>query len=130
MSESTELPGLRAKLDRIVYYHDREQVPSDAPHAFIYFITITNLSDAKITLLGRRWILREADGRQQVIEGEGIIGKDPTLAPGESFSYNSYHMTHCNCTANGSFHGVDSGGRAIHCRIPEFEMKITGEHES
>jgi len=125
MPSSTELPGLRAKLDRIVYYRDSEQLPGDAPHAFIYFITITNLSDLKVTLRGRRWVLREADGHQQVIEGEGIVGKEPILAPGESFSYNSYHVTHCDCTAKGSFHGVDSDGCAIHCRIPEFEMKIT-----
>ncbi|MGZ0654400.1 Co(2+)/Mg(2+) efflux protein ApaG [Coraliomargarita sp. W4R72] len=127
---SFELPGLRAKLDRLVYYSDCEQLPSDAPHAFIYFITITNLSDLKVTLRGRRWVLRETSGHQQVIEGEGIIGKEPILAPGESFSYNSYHMTHCDCTANGSFHGVDSDGRAIHCRIPEFDMKITPSNES
>lgn len=130
MLESLELPGLRAKLDRIVHYHDREQISSDAPHAFIYFITITNLSDVKITLRGRRWVLLEADGHQQVIEGEGIVGKEPTLNPGESFSYNSYHMTHCDCLAKGSFHGVDSDGRAIHCRIPEFAMKITTANES
>ncbi|MFT5837393.1 MAG: ApaG protein [Candidatus Azotimanducaceae bacterium] len=130
MPESTELAGLRAKLDRIVYYHDREQLSSDAPHAFIYFITITNLSERKVTLRGRRWVLLEADGHQQVIEGEGIIGKEPTLAPGESFSYNSYHMSHCDCLAKGSFHGVDSDDEPIHCRIPEFAMKITPPTES
>lgn len=130
MPISYELPGLRAKLDRIVYFHDTERLPSDAPHAFIYFITIENLSDSTITLKGRRWILKEIGGHQQVIEGEGIVGKEPTLAPGESFSYNSYHMTHCNCNARGSFHGVDSEGRSIHCRIPEFDMTITPQDES
>jgi ApaG protein len=124
MPDSYELPGLRAKLERLVYYHESEELPSDAPHAFIYFIAIDNLSECTITLRGRRWILDEADGHQQVIEGEGIVGKEPTLAPGERFSYNSYHMTHCDCLARGSFHGVDSNGRAIHCRIPEFSMKI------
>ncbi len=130
MPDSFDLPGLRAKLDRLVYYHDGEQLPSDAPHAFIYFISISNLSDRTVTLHGRRWILNEASGHQQVIEGEGIVGKEPTLAPGETFSYNSYHMTHCDCTAKGSFHGVDSDGRTIHCRIPEFEMKITPPTET
>ncbi|MDQ8192869.1 ApaG domain [Coraliomargarita sp. SDUM461004] len=129
-SDSLELPGLRASVDRLVYYNDKQQLPSDAPHAFIYFITITNLSSVTVSLCGRRWVLRETSGHQQVIEGEGIVGKEPTLAPGEHFSYNSYHMTHCDCTANGSFHGVDSEGRAIHCRIPEFDMKITPTDES
>lgn len=130
MPPSYELPGLRVNLDRTVYYHDTDQLPSDAPHAFIYFITISNLSDSKVTLRGRRWVLKEADGHQQVIEGDGIVGKEPTLAPGESFSYNSYHMGHCDCLASGSFHGVDSDGNAIHCRIPEFEMKIPPQTEA
>ena len=94
---SAELPGLKAKLDRIVYYHDDRQLPCDAPHAFIYFITISNLSDTTVTLKGRRWVVREESGHQQVIESEGIVGKEPTIAPGEIFQYNSYHMTHCNC---------------------------------
>ncbi len=126
---STELPGLKAKLDRLVYFHDGERLPSDAPHAFIYFITISNLSDTTVTLKGRRWVLAEADGHQQVIEGEGIVGKEPTLAPGEIFSFNSYHMTHCNCRATGSFHGVDRDGRHIHVKIPEFEMRLPDQEE-
>jgi len=122
--ESKELPGLRAKLDKLVYFHDIDQLPSDAPHAFIYFITITNLSTSTVTLRGRRWVLREVDGHSHVIEGEGIVGKEPTIPPGKSFTYNSYHMTHCDCIATGSFHGIDSSGYPIHLRIPEIEMKI------
>ncbi|MGB0408720.1 MAG: Co(2+)/Mg(2+) efflux protein ApaG [Opitutales bacterium] len=122
--KSTELSGLRAKLDRLVYFHDTDRLPSDAPHAFIYFITISNLSDHTVTLKGRRWVIREANGHHQVIEGDGIVGKEPTLEPGDVFSYNSYHMTHCDCTAVGSFHGVDRDGKQIHVRIPGIEMKL------
>lgn len=126
---SQEIPGLRAKLDRLVYYHDVDRLSSDSPHAFIYFITISNLSQYTITLLGRRWVLREADGRQQVVEGDGIVGKEPCLKPGEVFSYNSYHMTHCNCSASGSFHGVDQDGQHIRVSIPSFEMNIPDASE-
>lgn len=123
-SSSKELPGLRAQLDKLVYFHDADKLPSDAPHAFIYFITISNLSDHTVTLRGRRWVLRDIDGHSHVIEGEGIVGKEPTLAPGETYTYNSYHMTHCDCVATGSFHGIDSSGYSIHVRIPEIEMNV------
>lgn len=123
-SSSKELPGLRAQLDKLVYFHDTDKLPSNAPHAFIYFITISNLSEHTITLRGRRWVLRDADGHSHVIEGEGIVGKEPTLAPGQTYTYNSYHMTHCDCVATGSFHGIDSSGYPIHLRIPEIEMKV------
>jgi ApaG protein len=123
-SPSKEIPGLRATLDKLVYFHDKERLPSDAPHAFIYFITITNFSDTTVTIRGRRWVLRDEDGHSHVIEGEGIVGKEPTLAPGETFTYNSYHMTHCASIATGSFHGIDRSGYPFHLRIPEIEMKI------
>jgi len=125
--ESIELPGLRAKLDRLVYFHDGDRLPVDAPHAFIYFITISNLTTSTITLKGRRWVLQESNGHKQVIEGEGIVGKEPKLAPGEVFSYNSYHMTHCDCIATGSFHGFDEQGQPVHVLIPPIEMKLPGD---
>ena len=131
MSEnSTELPGLRAKVDRLVYFHDTERLPSDAPHAFIYFITISNLSNTTVTLKGRRWVLQEKNGHRQVIEGDGIVGKEPTLSPGDIFSYNSYHMTHNDCIAEGSFHGLDRDGNHIHVRIPTINMKLPDSDDS
>lgn len=121
---SKELYGLRATLDRLVYFHDTETVNTDARHTFIYFITIANLSNTTVTLNGRRWIITNNEGHRNVIEGQGIVGKFPTLAPGESFSYNSHHTAQGNCTAAGSFHGIDSAGDPIHARIPTFEMRI------
>ena len=121
---STELTGLRVKIDRIVYVHDPDKLPTNAPHAFIYFITIINLSNTRVILKGRRWVICDEDGSQKVIEGQGIVGKEPNLNPGEKFSYNSYHMSHCNSSAEGSFHGIDDNGKPIYVRIPRFDMNI------
>lgn len=126
-SSSKELYGLRATLDRLVYFHDPNELETDPPHAFIYFITIANLSNTTVTLNGRRWVIKCDDGHQNVFEGQGIVGKEPTLAPGESFSYNSHHVAHENCRADGSFHGIDSSGDPIHVRIPSFKMEIPAE---
>ena len=46
-------------------------------------------------------------GSKTVVEGEKIVGESPLIAPGETFSYNSYHVTHLPAEAFGSFHGVD-----------------------
>lgn len=124
---SKELYGLRATLDRLVYFRDPDKQETDAAHAFIYFITIANLSNTTITLNGRRWVIRGDDGHQNVFEGQGIVGKEPTLAPGKSFSYNSHHPAKGNCIADGAFHGIDSAGDPIHVRIPPFEMTIPPE---
>lgn len=125
MDQTSEEPaGLSVILDKLVYSHDPETLPAETPHAFIYFLTIQNLSERTVTLLGRKWIIDYDDGRTQVIEGDKIVGKTPTLATGESFSYNSYHVSGQSCRASGGFHGLDSEGQRIHVKIPEFEMNI------
>ena len=124
MSGSCELPGLTARLDKLRYHHGGATLPADQPHAFVYFITIQNGSDRTVTLLGRKWVVEHADGSHLVIEGDKIVGETPRLAPGEQFSYNSYHVTGCEATARGSFHGVDEQGRRIHVLLPPFTMSI------
>ena len=125
MPASLELPGLSVKLDNLVYRHGKDvQLPPDKPHAFIYFLTIRNDSDRTVTLLGRKWVIEHADGTQLVVEGDKIVGETPTLAPGEHFSYNSYHVGHCAARAHGSFHGIDAEGARVFVRIPAFDMAI------
>lgn len=127
MPASLELPGLRVELDKLVYRRMDEHAPPDKPHAFIYFLTIRNDSDRIVTLLGRKWIIEHADGTRLVVEGDKIVGETPTLTPGGHFSYNSYHVGHCDARAQGSFHGIDSGGARIFVRIPAFDMVIPAD---
>lgn len=99
----------------------------DKPHAFVYFITITNGSDRTITLLGRKWVVQHDDGTRLVIEGDKIVGETPRLSPGEQFSYNSYHVTGLDAVAHGSFHGVDEHGGKIHVLLAPFALRLPAE---
>lgn len=123
-SPSLELPGLRVELDKLVYRHGAGELPPDKPHAFIYHLTIHNASALAVRLLGRKWVVEHADGTQLVVEGDKIVGETPHLAPGQSFSYNSYHVTGMNAAVHGSFHGLDELGRRIWVRIPPFALEI------
>lgn len=124
MSVSLALPGLVARLDKLVYHHGGKTLPPDKPHAFVYFITLHNGSERTVTLLGRKWVVRHEGGDQLVVEGDKIVGETPRLAPGEQFSYNSYHITGGNARAFGSFHGVDDLGRRIHVVLPPFDLVV------
>lgn len=124
--KSIEPQGLKVVVERVLYHRDNN-LPPDRPHAFIYFLHVHNASDRTVTLLGRKWIIRNEDGSTHVIEGDKIVGETPTLAPGETFSYNSYHMTHQNGQAHGCIHGVDSDGHRIHVRIPPFPLTIPSQ---
>ena len=122
--DSQELAGLTARLDNLYYHHGGASLPRDKPHAFVYFITVRNGSDRVVTLLGRKWVIVHADGTRMVVEGDKIVGETPRLAPGEQFSYNSYHVTGCDARAHGSFHGVDEAGGKVHVLLPPFDLKL------
>jgi len=126
---SKQLDGLHATLDKLVHHKEKSTVKGANLHAFIYFISINNLSDRKITLLGRKWILSNSDGTTTVVEGEKIVGETPTIDPGDTFSYNSYHVTHLSAVASGSFHGVDESGNKIHVKMPPFQLDVPEEEK-
>lgn len=122
---SHAVAGLKVRLDQVVYQFSETHLVQDGrPHAFIYFLTVTNLSDRTIQLQGRKWVLKGESGEVQIFEGDGVVGQTPILDPGEDFSYNSYHAVSENTKARGAFYGVDEFDDTIHVEIPPFEMKI------
>ena len=125
--ESIQLEGLHASLDKLVHHREKSKMEGIDLHAFIYFISIANLSDRSITLRGRKWILANDDGTKTVVECEKIVGESPIIPPGETFSYNSYHVTHLSAEAFGSFHGVDEFQNRIHINMKPFRLNIPGE---
>ncbi|OUU25401.1 MAG: magnesium transporter [Verrucomicrobia bacterium TMED44] len=125
--ESIEIEGLHASLDKLVHHREKSKVEGIDLHAFIYFISISNLSVRSVTLLGRKWVLANDDGTKTVVEGEKIVGESPLIPPGETFSYNSYHVTHLPAEAFGSFHGVDEFKNKIHIRMKPFRLNIPGD---
>ena len=119
-----ELEGLKVRVDDVVYMPSLE-APEDKPHPFIYFISITNETKETVTILGRKWIVREGD-EQMVLEGEGVIGQKPVLEPGQHFSYNSYHVTAQNAEVQGAYFGQTDSGERFFIRIPSFKLCVPG----
>lgn len=56
---------------------------------FIYTVEIANQGGAPTQLVSRHWIITDAEGRVREVRGPGVVGEQPTLAPGESFTYTS-----------------------------------------
>lgn len=119
----TELKGLRVTVDRVVYMPHLE-APDDRPYPFVYFITIHNDSSETVTIRGRKWVVTDAEDQRVVVEGDGVVGKFPHLAPGEHFSYNSYHVIGSRSVAEGAFFGVTDEGEPVFTRIPQFVMEV------
>lgn len=119
-----EPPGLGVTVDRVVY-NPKAQTPADRPHCFIYFITIHNGTEQPVTIKARKWVVTNDRGEVMALEGQGVIGQTPTIQPGDSFSYNSYHLLNTNTgIAEGSYLGLDALGRRVLTRIPKFKMQV------
>ena len=125
-----ELPGLHVTVDRVV--HERNaQTPPDRPHCFVYFITIHNDSDVTVTIKGRKWVVRNERGEVTAVEGDGVVGQFPKIKPGDTFSYNSFHLNDtATAVAEGSYIGMDERGRKVLTRIPKFEMRVEGDEDN
>jgi ApaG protein len=70
------------------YAPDQSQ-PGKSQWFFLYTVTISNDGPETIQLLTRHWIITDGTGRMEEVRGPGVVGKQPTLRPGESFEYTS-----------------------------------------
>ena len=70
-------------------YVDEQSEPSSDRYVFAYTITITNNGDVPARLISRHWIITDANGKVQEVTGDGVVGEQPHLNPGEEFRYSS-----------------------------------------
>lgn len=71
------------------YLADQSQ-PDQNQWVWSYRITVTNDSDEVVQLVDRHWLITDACGEVQEVRGEGVVGQQPVLTPGEEFSYESF----------------------------------------
>ena len=70
-------------------YVDDESEPSSDRYVFAYTITISNDGNIAAQLISRHWIITDANGKVQEVNGDGVVGEQPYLNPGEQFRYSS-----------------------------------------
>ena len=63
--------------------------PDSDRYVFAYTITISNHGDVAATLVSRHWVITDANGKVQEVSGDGVVGEQPYLQPGEQFRYSS-----------------------------------------
>ncbi len=76
-------------IDVVTSYLARHSRPADQQYTFAYTITIRNTGSEPVQLLSRHWIITDADGSQQEVRGEGVVGEQPVIQPGAYFRYTS-----------------------------------------
>ena len=88
-----------------------------------YTIMITNTGDETVQLRTRYWIITDAIGRQQEVRGEGVVGEQPVLAPGEHFKYTSgVPLTTASGFMTGRYQMVSETGERFEIEVPTFSL--------
>ena len=82
----------RIDIDAITSYLEHQSEPTAGRYVFSYTITIRNSGDNAARLLTRHWVITDANGKVQEVHGEGVVGEQPHLEPGEYFRYTSAAM--------------------------------------
>jgi ApaG protein len=77
------------KIDVSTRYIPAQSEPDNKRFVFAYTITISNLGEEPAQLTGRRWLITDSNGKQISVEGEGVVGEQPIIAPRTQYSYTS-----------------------------------------
>lgn len=104
------------------YAPERSQ-PSSNQWFFLYTVTISNEGPETVQLLTRHWIITDGTGRAEEVRGPGVVGKQPTLAPGESFEYTSgCPLTTPFGVMEGTYQMVTATGEHFDAKIAPFTL--------
>ena len=105
-------------------YLDSESSFFERRFVFGYFVKIRNEGTAPVRLLRRHWRIRDGAGQLQEVDGAGVIGKQPLIAPGNEHVYSSYSVLK---TFSGSMEGYytmeRTGGKQFRVAIPRFDLR-------
>ncbi|MBI1733528.1 MAG: Co2+/Mg2+ efflux protein ApaG [Gammaproteobacteria bacterium] len=100
-----------------------QSAPDQNHFVFAYTITITNTGTMPVTLLRRHWVITDANNQVQEVRGDGVVGQQPRLAPGQAFRYTSGAIleTPVGCM-QGSYSMVADDGVEFDAPIPAFNL--------
>ncbi|EIB99980.1 MULTISPECIES: Co2+/Mg2+ efflux protein ApaG [Pantoea] len=106
-------------------YVASQSSPDEDRYVFAYTITIRNLGRSAVQLLGRYWLITNGNGRETEVQGEGVVGEQPLIPPGNEFQYTSGAVIETPMgTMQGHYVMVDDQGDTFHVEIPVFRLAI------
>lgn len=106
-------------------YLEEQSSPGMNRYVFSYTITIRNDGNNPAKLLTRHWIINDANGNVQEVHGEGVVGEQPYLKPGETFQYTSGTVIETPVgSMEGSYQMLSEDGTPFDADIPAFTLSL------
>ena len=120
-----EEPQHKIRVDVDTSYLAEQSDPKERRYVFSYTITIKNEGSVPARLLTRHWIITDSNGKVQEVRGEGVVGEQPWLRPGDDFQYTSGAVLETAVgTMRGSYQMLADDGRHFDAAIPQFTLSI------
>jgi len=121
------MPTHRIRIDVSTCYLDEQSKPDEDHYAFAYTITIRNEGQVAARLLTRHWLITDANGRVKEVRGEGVLGEQPYLMPGQGFRYSSGAVLETPVGAmQGSYRMLADDGAHFDAPIAAFTLAMPG----
>ena len=106
-------------------YLDEQSEPEQDRYVFAYTIHIRNRGSVPARLLGRHWVITDANGKVEEVVGEGVVGEQPLIQPGEDYEYTSGAVLETSLgTMEGSYAMVADDGTQFEAPVPTFTLTI------
>lgn len=120
MSLSFEIP-----INVETFYIAAQSSPEAKRYVFAYSITLQNRSPEPVQLLKRYWLITDANGKETEVYGDGVVGEQPQLAPGESYSYTSGAVLETPVgTMQGHYEMISQSQLPFKAAIPIFRLAM------
>jgi ApaG protein len=117
----------RISIDVETTYLDDQSEPREQRYVFAYTVTIRNEGEVPAKLLTRHWIITDANGRVQEVRGDGVVGEQPYLKPGQGFRYSSGAVLETPVgTMQGSYQMIADDGAQFDAPIAAFRLAMPG----
>ena len=118
---STPEQDYNFKVEVATRYMEDDSNPEADRFVFAYTITILNEGELPATLLTRHWVITHGNGKQQEVRGDGVVGEQPRIKPGEGYQYTSGTVLETPMgTMGGTYQMVTDDGDEFDAFIPEF----------
>ncbi len=107
------------------FYLEQQSNPDQDRYVFAYTIVIQNQGTIPAKLLSRHWLITDANGKIEEVRGEGVVGEQPYLRPGEGFQYTSGAILETSVgSMTGSYQMLADDGMHFEAEIPAFVLSI------
>lgn len=107
------------------FYVEAQSLPEEGRFVFAYTMTVRNLGREQVQLMGRYWLITNANGKQTEVQGEGVVGEQPLILPGSEYQYTSGAVLETPLgTMEGHYKMIDCDGQSFEIIIPVFRLAI------